>query len=277
MSQDDPTGNKSDTPGGGEDTGLDLPAEMFRTGDKVEETLIEMQKLQLGGTRFSEAKFTEIDGMAFFEGDIVLTENAQEAREASDQGRGIGIVGERFRWPDGVVAYVTVEALRPTVQAAIDHWESRTPFRFVERTNEAAYISFEQQVGCWSSVGRQGTKQIISLGGGCGLGPAIHEIGHALGLWHEQSRSDRDDFIEVVMENVRAEARHNFDKHVQDGTDLGDYDFDSIMHYPAKAFTSNGQPTIRTKGGQAIGQRNGLSAGDINAIKLMYPDLNWPA
>ena len=70
-------------------------------------------------------------------------------------------------------------------------------------------------------------------------------------------------------------ATHNFDKHILDGIDLGDYDFGSIMHYRATAFSINGQPTIRVKGGKPIGQRNGLSAGDITAARLMYPNLDW--
>ena len=272
MSQNDSTPQDA-TSNTGATNELDLPAEMFRSGDTVETTSMMMPRLKFGLVEV-EAKWTEVGGHALFEGDIVL-ESADVVRNAADS-MGIGISGEQYRWPQGIVHFVTEEALRDRVKAAIDHWEKRTPIRFVERTNELDYISFERQDGCWSRVGRQGGMQVISLGGGCGLGPAIHEIGHALGLWHEQSRSDRDQFIEVLLQNVAPNRRHNFDKHVQDGDDLGSYDFDSIMHYSATAFSTNGQPTIRAKGGQSFGQRNGLSAGDIAAVKLMYPGLAWP-
>jgi hypothetical protein len=202
--------------------------------------------------------------------------DAADLRSAPDS-LGIGIKGEHFRWPNGVVPYMTVDALAGRVKAAIDHWEARTPIRFVKRTNEADYVSFEVQSGCWSWVGRQGGMQVISLDTGCGLGAAVHEIGHCLGLWHEQSRSDRDNFIEIVKENIQPGRESQFDMHIQDGTDLGNYDFASIMHYPETAFSRNNQPTIRVKGGQSIGQRNGLSQGDIAAIKTLYPNLNWPA
>jgi hypothetical protein len=65
---------------------------------------------------------------------------------------------------------------------------------------------------------------------------------------------------------------HNFDQHVVDGIDLGTYDYGSIMHYPKDAFSQNGGDTIVPKQeGVQIGQRTGLSAGDIAAVKNLYP------
>ena len=162
------------------------------------------------------------------------------------------------------------------VRDAIAHWEQNTAMRFPLRTAANAaqfpnFVRFFRGDGCWSHVGMQGGQQDISLGAGCGLGQAIHEIGHAAGLWHEQSREDRDRSIRINWANIEAGREHNFNQHITDGDDVGGYDFGSIMHYGATAFTSNGQPTITTLGGQAIGQRNGLSAGDIAAIRFIYP------
>jgi hypothetical protein len=120
----------------------------------------------------------------------------------------------------------------------------------------------------------QGGMQVISLGAGCEtLGIAVHEILHALGLWHEQSREDRDGNVRIVWANIQAGREHNFNQHIVDGDDIGGYDFGSIMHYGRRAFSRNNQDTIVPLGGQAIGQRNGLSAGDIAAVRALYPQL----
>ena len=59
---------------------------------------------------------------------------------------------------------------------------------------------------CSSYVGRIGGKQEITVGNKkhrCKLGNIIHEIGHAVGFFHEQSRPDRDDFVKIVKENIK--------------------------------------------------------------------------
>jgi predicted transcriptional regulator len=118
----------------------------------------------------------------------------------------------------------------------------------------------------------QSGSQDVSLGDGCTTGNAIHEIGHTVGLWHEQSREDRDSYVQIHWENIEAGKEHNFDQHISDGDDVGAYDYGSIMHYPRDAFSSNGQDTITPTNPStaSIGQRTALSAGDIAAVASMY-------
>ena len=82
--------------------------------------------------------------------------------------------------------------------------------------------------------------------------------------------------MRIVAANIKPGKAHNFNQQIADGDDVGAYDYASIMHYPRDAFSSNGQDTIVALGGQRIGQRDGLSAGDVAAIRSIYPDLVRP-
>ncbi|CAG5851654.1 unnamed protein product [Menidia menidia] len=163
---------------------------------------------------------------------------------------------------------------RQMIEGAMRAFAGRTCVRFVPRRNENDYISIGSQQGCWSALGRQGGRQELSLNrGGCMYGGVIqHELNHALGFQHEQTRSDRDSYVQINWNNIIQSSAYNFQK--QNTNNLNTpYDYSSIMHYGRTAFSVGyGRETITPIPNRnvAIGQRNGLSRWDIQRINLLY-------
>lgn len=230
-------------------------------------------------------QYAVVDGLAMFEGDIILGTDAQvqahtQQLRAQMTGApvafGVAITGAQFRWPNCTIPYTIDSALtnQTRVTDAITHWQNNTRYRFVVRSGEADYVTFRPSSGCSSSIGRQGGQQFVNLATGCTTGNCIHEIGHVTGLWHEQSREDRDTFVTITWPKIQPGFEHNFNQHITDGDDIGAYDYGSIMHYPRDAFSIDGSDTITpVTAGVTIGQRTALSPGDIAAANSLCPTL----
>ena len=64
-------------------------------------------------------------------------------------------------------------------------------------------------------------------------GTVIHELGHAIGFNHEQTRPDRDQYVTIHPQNMMQGVSYNFQKYNRRVIpDWGvPYDYASVMHY----------------------------------------------
>ncbi|NND92058.1 MAG: hypothetical protein HKN42_14455 [Granulosicoccus sp.] len=225
-------------------------------------------------------KYEIIQGLAVFEGDILLGAVDESGTiPGKMRSRGLARSDAFGRWPDGIVPYLDPVDNSPTqqknIREALEHWMERTRITFVERTpdNEEQYphyLRFESSYSCASYVGMQGFEQAIMVSDACSAGSIIHEIGHALGLFHEHTRSDRDNYVQIDWEQIVDDKDINFDVQNANTQNLGPYDYGSIMHYGEYFFSKSGLPTIIVADGVEIGQRIELSETDAQSVDQMY-------
>ncbi|XP_069703747.1 hatching enzyme 1.2-like [Periplaneta americana] len=208
-----------------------------------------------------------------FEGDIMVTEDSDGKNALQD---------DNARWDKAVIPYY-IEKIdfsdedRDIILGAFKEYHQKTCVKFRPyKKGDEDFITIQAKAsGCWSFVGRKGGGQVVNLQNpGCvHHGIVVHELLHALGFYHQQSTYERDNFVTINWQNIKMGKEHNFRKYNEATvTNFGvRYDYGSIMHYSAYAFSKNGKPTITPlETGVEIGQREGLSMKDIEKLSRMY-------
>ncbi len=205
--------------------------------------------------------------------------------------RGAGKKGAINLWTNGIVRYRISSGISQStatlIRRAMDHFEDHTCLSFVTASS-GDYIDFiNTDSGCYSNIGRIVGRQVINLQSpGCEtFGIIVHEIGHAIGFWHEQSRPDRDQYVNILLGNIESDKAFAFmrknDNEVNSLNSI--YDYGSIMHYGKSYFSKpgcsgsgcttisvNNQAEYNRQGTPRLGQRNGLSIEDIRQTNLLY-------
>uniref|UniRef100_A0A0N5B599 Zinc metalloproteinase n=1 Tax=Strongyloides papillosus TaxID=174720 RepID=A0A0N5B599_STREA len=156
--------------------------------------------------------------------------------------------------------------------------ESCISFEYLPSSFTGPGLRFYRGVGCWSWLGKIDDKnpQDVSLGVGCdAIGVIQHEIFHALGIIHEQSRPDRDRFLEIHNENYTPDKATNFYRYSYGSVDNYGivYDYGSVMQYNGKSFSSNGGKTMIPKMSffeNAMGQSVGYTHYDLKLLNTYY-------
>lgn len=222
------------------------------------------------------------EGYIAIEGDILVPANFYQTR---------GTYNFNL-WPEGIVPYQfdpnVIAENQALMRAAMDEWESVAIVRFVSRTSEANYLNIRNSTGNSSYVGMIGGGQAVNIFNWNSRYVMCHELAHALGVWHEQSRSDRDAYVQINYGNIQSGYAYNFDIVPGSGS-YGPYDFDSVMHYGRCAFSVGGGGQSCSTATQTItvlppnenwqnmiGQRTHLSVGDQGTMVWLYPQVSAP-
>jgi hypothetical protein len=240
------------------------------------------QQIRQGLYRGMPVTYVVKHGKAIFQGDIVL-----EKVDPIDPRRPLpsfGVDYAKYLWPkvgsQYQIPYVIASGSgdMTNLNAAIAQFNSTfSNIQFVAYTTQTNYVSFYFNPGdfsgeCEAIVGMAGGEQQVGGSAVCTVATILHEMGHTVGLWHEQSRPDRNTYGSVNYGNLIKGSISNFNQIYDNAQTFGTlFDYASIMEYPAFSFSRNGGPAIESiPAGIPLSNLTGYSATDVDGIERLY-------
>ena len=225
-----------------------------------------------------------VDSAYILEGDILMSDLNIDAISSTSSRGAVRADQAQFYWPNGRIAYSfnsNFEKYEQYAIAAMDSIAAATGLVFYPKTaNTSDYIYFyHSSSGNNSYIGMQGGRQVINIKNVTNISVIMHEILHSLGIFHEHSRTDRDDYITINFNNIKQEKQFNFAKYSESqytGYNTGPFDFNSLMLYDGIITDPNFviNPSVYTitvkDTGRPTVSGSTLSAGDIEAIQSIY-------
>ncbi len=231
--------------------------------------------------RGRKVSFQVVGGRMLTEGDIAL-EHVDYALPLQTDGGTLSYL--KYRWPLLGKVFQIPYIIDPAsgdvtnINSAISTYNSifSGQIQWVAHTTEANYVDFNLNPSDTSGqgnsyIGMIGGEQQIWGSGTCTVSTLLHEMGHATGFWHEQSRPDRNSYVTVNFNNMVNTAFQDSTIQYDDMQALTLYDWSSVMHYFPLNFSKNGAPVLESiPAGMTLSNTVGYSSGDIDAIRRLY-------
>jgi hypothetical protein len=260
-----------------------LPLEEYEIREKDVNTPEGIKKIRYIYVSAEELRRKDLDppvtdypeGVSIIDGDIIVDLSRPAGVENHAQYGQLGAGGSPFLmmamlsatgtsdwktlWPKRVVPYVIAPLAQQydggQILTAMSYFAAAgIKFRPRKPEDGNCYMYFMKTSDWYSGssdgIGMDpaGGPRTIKIGYHVSTGLIAHEIGHGLGLFHEQQRSDRDKYVDIFWGNIKTDHLSDYCQYKvtsptqwcisqnRGGKDIGYYDYGSIMHYGSYTF-----------------------------------------